>query len=85
MSGALLLGLFAALALTDLMLALVFRSVADRAEADVGRPPAEPPTDPASLRKMARMLFVSAPIVFLVGVALSFGLVPIDGIVSLKF
>ncbi|MDB5679001.1 hypothetical protein [Sphingomonas bacterium] len=86
MSGALLLGIISLVAVTDVILALLFSAKANRAESQMGAPPRPAnATDPEALRRTARMLLTTAPIMWLVTALLSFGIVPIDAIVPIKF
>ena len=86
MSGALLLGIISLVVATDIVLALLFLAQANRAESEMGvAPPAAGATDPAAQRKTARLLLLTAPLIWLVIAALSFGIVPVDGIVPIKF
>ncbi|THD37867.1 MAG: hypothetical protein E7773_02500 [Sphingomonas sp.] len=86
MSGALLLGIISLVVATDIGLALLFIAQANRAESEMGAPlPAAGAPDPAAQRKTARLLLVTAPLIWLVVAALSFGIVPVDGIVPVKF
>ena len=86
MNGALLLGMISLVAVVDLMIALRFSAIANRAESEMGAPPRPAAaTNPEALRRVARMLLITAPVMWLVVAALSFGLIPIDGIVPIKF
>ena len=86
MSGALLLGMISLVAITDILLALRFSAMANRAESEMGAPPrSAPATDPEALRKVARLLLITAPIMWLVAALLSFGIVPVDAIIPIKF
>ena len=86
MNGALLLGMISLVAVVDLLIALRFQAIADRAESEMGAPPAPATaTNPEALRRVARMLLITAPIMWLVVAALSFGFVPVDGIIAIKF
>jgi len=86
MSGALLLGMISLVAIADILLALRFSAMANRAESEMGAPPRPAPaTDPEALRKVARMLLFTAPLLWLVAALLSFGIIPIDAIVPIKF
>ena len=86
MSGALLLGIISLVAITDIVIALIFSAKANRAESEMGAPPRPAgATDPEALRKVARLLLITAPIMWLVVALLSFGIVPVDGIIPIKF
>jgi hypothetical protein len=85
MTGTLLLAAISAVSVADILIALNFLARANCAESAMGAPPAPDATNPEALRRVARMLFVTAPLMWLVAAALSFGLIPIDGIVPIKF
>ncbi|QDZ06708.1 hypothetical protein FPZ24_03790 [Sphingomonas panacisoli] len=86
MSGALLFGVFSAIAVVDLLIALRFAALANRAESEMGAPsrPATA-TNPEALRRVANLLMFAAPLMWLLVAALSFGLIPVDGIIPIKF
>jgi hypothetical protein len=85
-SGALLLGVVSIVAITDILIALGFSAKANSAQSAMGAPPRPASaTDPEALRKVARMLLITAPIMWLVAALLSFGIVPVDAIVPIKF
>ena len=86
MSGALLFGVISLVAIIDLLIALRFAAIANRAESEMGAPPRTPPaTNPETLRRVANLLMFTAPLLWLFVAALSFGLIPIDGITPIKF
>ena len=86
MSGALLLGMISLVAVVDLMIALRFQAIANRADSEMGAPPRPASaTNPEALRRVAQILLITAPIMWLVVAALSFGFIPVDGIVPIKF
>lgn len=86
MSGALLLGAISLVAVTDILLALLFSAKANRAESEMGAAPRPAgATDPEALRRTARMLLITAPLFWLGAALLSFGIIPIDAIIPIKF
>ena len=88
MNGALLLAIGSAVCLTDLVIAWLFLRGADRADSMVGAAhplTPDPQTSPDARRRFAHILFLTTPILWLVFAALSFGLLPIDGITAIKF
>lgn len=85
MSGALLLGLISLVCVTDLALAFYFLRQANLAEGLVGAAPTAGAINPDAARRLARVLFMATPGLWLVVTLLSFGIVPIDGIIPIKF
>ena len=92
MNGALLLGLVSLVCVTDLAIALYFSRMANQAESDVGAAPNAGgvnanagATNPAAARRFARVLFVTTPLLWLVVALLSFGIIPVGGIIPIKF
>ena len=85
MNGALLLGLVSLVCITDLMIAVYFLRMANRAESVIGAPPETSGTNPAAARRFARVLFMATPGVWLIVALLSFGIIPVDGIIPIKF
>jgi hypothetical protein len=85
MSGALLLGLISLICVTDLALAFYFLRHANRAESVVGAAPKAGAMDPAAARRFARVLFMATPGMWLVVALLSFGIIPVGGIIPIKF
>lgn len=83
-----LLAIVSVIVVFDYLLALYFLARANRAR-DVGAPlqlDSEGEVDnPETLRRVAHILMLTAPLIWLVAAAFSFGLVPVDGIVPLKF
>jgi hypothetical protein len=85
-SGALLLGVVSIIAFVDIVIALTFLAKANRAESAMGAPPrSASATDPEAMRKVARTLLITAPAMWLVAALLSFGIVPVDAIIPIKF
>jgi len=80
-TGAILLIGISAVAVGDLLIALYFRSLADRAE--MGEK-VSTNIDPASARRVATMLLIGAPVMWFVVFLISFGLIP-TGIDPIKF
>lgn len=86
MSGALLLGIVSLICVGDLLIALRFSRTAARAESDVGAAPASSRSDPAAMRRFARIMFIVAPLMWLFFVALTFGLLgPVGNITPITF
>jgi hypothetical protein len=85
MSGALLLGLVSLVCVTDLALAFYFLRQADQAESVVGAAPQAGAMDPAAARRFARVLFMATPALWLFIALLSFGIIPVGGIIPIKF
>lgn len=85
MSGALLLGLISLVCVTDLMIAFYFLRMANRAESVVGAAPETGGTNPEAARRFARVLFMATPGMWLIVALLSFGIIPVDGIIPIKF
>jgi hypothetical protein len=85
MNGALLLGVISVVCLGDIIIARWFMSLADNIDTDVGSAPQAGAKDPAAMGRAARVLFISAPVMWVVVALLSFGIIPVDGIVPIKF
>ena len=86
MNGALLLGVVSLVCVTDLMIALYFLRMANQAESDLGAAPSAGATNPAAARRFARVMFITAPLLWLFIAALTFGLFgPVGGIIPIKF
>lgn len=86
MSGALLLGIISVICVADLLVARFFLSRADTADSAVGSAPKAGNLDPVAARRVARIMFITAPLMWLFFVALTFGLFgPVDGITPIKF
>jgi len=83
MSGALLLGAISLVCVADLMVAFYFLRLAGQAESDVGAAPKAGSIDPAAARRLARIMFVATPILWLVIALLAFGILPAGGIVPI--
>lgn len=80
-TGAILLGGITLVVVSDLLIALYYRSLADRVESGEK---VSSSIDPANARKIAGLLIVSAPLIWLVVALMSFGVVP-SGIDPIKF
>lgn len=80
-TGAILLGGITLVLVSDLLIALYYRSLADRVESGER---VSSSIDPANARKVAGMLIVSAPLVWLIVALMSFGVIP-SGIDPIKF
>lgn len=80
-TGAILFGGITLVLASDLLIALHYRSLADRVE---GGERVSSSIDPANARKVATMLIVSAPLIWLFVALLSFGVIP-SGIDPIKF
>jgi len=89
MSGALLLTVITGVLVMDYIIAAWFIARANRAASEIGAAPRLDSegqvNNPETLRKTARLLMLTAPIFWLVVAALSFGIIPVDGIVPIKF
>jgi len=86
MNGALLLGLVSLVCFADVLIALRFKRLADRADSNVGTAPKVGGTDPTAARRFARVMLIVAPLMWLFFVALTFGLFgPVGGITPIKF
>jgi hypothetical protein len=86
MSGAYFLGIMTLVLAVDLLIALRFLRMADRAESDVGAAPKAGSFDPAATRRFARIMLISTPIIWLFCAAFSFGLFgPTGNIIPIKF
>ena len=80
-TGAILLGGITLVVVSDLLIALYYRSLADRVESGER---VSNSIDPANARKVATMLIVSAPLIWLIVALMSFGVIP-SGIDPIKF
>jgi len=85
MGGAVLLGVISLVCVTDLVLAAFFARIAGRAEQTVGAPPKTGGVDPAAARRMARIMFVTTPVIWLVAALFSFGVIPTGNITPITF
>jgi hypothetical protein len=85
MNGALLLGLISLVCVTDLMIAFYFLRMANRADSVVGAAPQAGTINPDAARRFARVLFMATPGVWLVVALLSFGAIPVGGIIPITF
>ncbi|WP_066805864.1 hypothetical protein [Sphingomonas asaccharolytica] len=86
MNGAYFLGIVTLILVADLFVALRFRRMADRAENDVGAAPKVGSLDPAAARRVARLMLIGAPLLWLFLAAFSFGLFgPTGNIIPIKF
>ena len=83
MSGALLLALVSVICVADCIIALRFRTLADQADTAVGV--AKPKLDPANARRVAGIMLVMAPLMWLFIALLAFGIFPNSGIIPIKF
>jgi hypothetical protein len=80
-SGAIFLAVLALVAVTDVLIAMRYRQLADRA--DSGEAAGQ--LDPVQARRIATFMLVFAPIMFFGAVLISFGLIPVGGIDPIKF
>jgi len=80
-TGAMLLIGISVVAVGDFLVALYFRSLADKAEMGEKVPSN---IDPAGARRMATMLMVGAPVMWFVVFLISYGVIP-SGIDPIKF
>jgi len=81
MTGAVLLGLISVVAVSDMLLALYFRSLANRVE---GAETVSGTIEPEGARSTATVMFVAAPVMSLVIALISFGVIP-SGIEPVRF
>jgi hypothetical protein len=72
-TGAIMLIVISAVAVGDLLIALYFRSLADRVETGEN---VSNNIEPASARRIATMLLIGAPVMWFVVFLISFGLIP---------
>ncbi|HEV8407679.1 MAG TPA: hypothetical protein VGQ34_07055 [Sphingomicrobium sp.] len=80
-TGAILLGGITLVFVSDLLIALYCRSLADRVEKGES---VSKSIDPANVRKLATMLIVSAPLIWLIVALRSVGVIP-SGMEPIKF
>ena len=80
-TGAFMLAFVSVVALSDMLLALYFRRLADRVESGER---VSSSIDPANARKVSTALLVMAPPMWLIFALLSFGVIP-SGIDPIKF
>ena len=80
-TGTILFGVITLVMITDVMIAVYFRSLADRVESGET---VNNNIDPPKARKTATLLLVTMPIVWLVVTLISFGVIP-SGIEPIKF
>jgi hypothetical protein len=86
MNGAYFLGIMTLVLAVDMLIALRFLRVADRAESEVGAPRKAGGIDPVASRRFARIMLFSTPVIWLFCVAFSFGLFGSTGnIIPIKF
>lgn len=80
-TGAVLLGVISVVAVSDMLIALYLRSLAERVDSGetISRN-----VDPERARRMASVLLLGAPVIWLVVVLISFGVVP-SGIEPIRF
>ena len=80
-SGAMLLIGISVVTLVDMLLAVHFRSLAERVESGEA---ASTSIDPPRARKTATLMLINGPIIWLIVVLVSFGVIP-SGIDPVKF
>lgn len=86
MSGTVFLGIMSLVCVTDMVIALWFLRLANRAEGNVGAPRPAGQVDPVKARQFARIMFIIAPLMWLFFVALTFGLFgPVGNITPITF
>lgn len=86
MSGVYFLGIVTLVLVVDMLVALRFLRIADRAQSEVGVPRKVGTLDPAAARRAARLMLIAAPIAWLFFVAFSFGLFGSTGnIIPIQF
>ena len=81
-SGAIMLIAISLVVVTDSLIALYFRSLADRVE--MGEK-VSITIDPAGARKMSIAMLVMGPLIWIVFALISFGVIPANGIQPIKF
>ena len=81
MTGAILLGVISIVAVSDMLFALYFRSLADRVESGetISRS-----IEPEGARRTASLMLVGAPVMWLIMALISFGVIP-SGIEPIRF
>jgi len=85
-NGVYFLGIMTLVLVVDMLVALRFLRMADRAESEVGVPRKTGGLDPLAARRFARIMLVATPIMWLFCVAFSFGLFGSTGnIIPIKF
>ena len=80
-TGAIILAGISVVALSDMLIALYYRSLADRVESGET---VSSSIEPAQARKIATLLLVSAPVMWLAIALISFGVIP-SGVDPIKF
>ena len=80
-TGAIILAVISVVAVSDLLIGLYFRSLADRVESGET---VSSSIDPANARRTATMLIIFAPVMWLVMALISFGVIP-TGIDTIQF
>ena len=80
-TGAVLLGVISVVAVSDMLIALYLRSLAERVDSGdtISRN-----VDPERARRMASVLLLGAPVIWLFVVLISFGVIP-SGIEPIRF
>jgi hypothetical protein len=82
MSGALLLAIVTLVTVVDLAFAVVLMRSGD---SQVGEAPRPGKASPEATRRVARIVLVVSGLVWLAVAALSFGLIPVDGVRPITF
>jgi hypothetical protein len=81
-NGAILLGAITLVLIADMLVALYFRSLADRVESGEA---VSKSIDPANARKTAGMMLIAAPLMWLIVALIAFGVIPVGGIDPIAF
>jgi hypothetical protein len=81
-NGAILLGAITLVLIIDMLVALYFRSLADRVESGER---VSTSIDPANARKTASLMLIAAPLMWLIVALIAFGVIPAGGIDPISF
>jgi hypothetical protein len=81
-NGGILLGAITLVLIADMLVALYFRSLADRVESGEK---VSKSIDPANARKTASMMLIAAPLMWLIVALIAFGVIPAGGIDPIAF
>jgi hypothetical protein len=81
-NGGILLGAITLVLIADMLVALYFRSLADRVESGEA---VSKNIDPANARKTASVMLIAAPLMWLIVALIAFGVIPAGGIDPIAF
>jgi ABC-type Fe3+ transport system permease subunit len=82
-NGAMLLAAMTLVAVTDVLMALRYRQLANRTDSGEAAMPGK--VDAAGARTIATFLLIFAPVLFIGAVLVSLGVVPVSGIDPIQF